>query len=546
MATQERLPRLDVTYEDDPRVLEAAGTEDYSLHVAPPSWRSSRTSLSMAYLALFSAMFWVVIAATLTLAVGTANTIIGILLSVVAMGGINYLFTRFATDSGLNTALFSRALFGHVGAALATLILAATSIYFCVFEGSVIALALHAYVGGLSLNLWYLVVVCYSVPIVFRGVRWLDRFNGLLLPFYVIGMIAAVVWAISDYGYDGGWFTFNPAEGLPVSGPGWMFVFTAYMGAWILMMFTFDYARFGKKEDRHFHGIFTFGPVFYTAALLGNGLVGIFLAQTIDVAGGVSEASVVLGIVSLMGFFGLALIWTSQTRINTANFYVASSAFQSFVGQTLHIRLSRPVSVIGIGVIVYLIMLTNVFSFILDALTYQGIGIVAWVGIALAHVVWAHGRNVEPSQLEFRSGRLPAFNLVGLIALVGPWALGIVLLRSTDTFGATWAAPITLVLAALIYSVGVRLAPGEAVVHRPHDPRLDVDDVWEARVRCHACSLSYIAHEMDRDPAAGHQAICTECATDSAAYRRAALQESRLGPVVPPPEAAPATAGLTD
>ena len=33
-------------------------------------------------------------------------------------------------------------------------------------------------------------------------------------------------------------------------------------------------------------------------------------------------------------------------------------------------------------------MLTNVFSYVLDALNYQGIAIVAWVGVALAHVAY--------------------------------------------------------------------------------------------------------------------------------------------------------------
>jgi purine-cytosine permease-like protein len=527
MAASEQLPRLEISHRDDPKVLESASAEDYSLHVAPQSWRSSRMSLSMAYLALFSAMFWLVIAATLALAVGTVDTIIGIVLSIIAMGGINYVMTRFAGTSGLNTALFSRALFGHAGAALATLILAATAIYFCVFEGSVIAVALHAYFGGLSLNLWYLVVVLYSVPLVFRGVKWLDRFNGVLLPFYLIGLTAAVIWAIAEYGYDGGWATYQPAEPAPVAGPGWMLVFTAYMGAWILMMFTLDYARFSRKEDQHFHGLFTFGPAFYTGALLVNGLIGIFLAQTIEVEGGVTEISVVLGIVGLMGLAGVALIWVSQTRINTANFYVASTALQSFLARTLHIRLSRPLTVVLVGVIVYLIMLTDVFSFILEALRYQGIGIVAWVGVALAHIFWARGKGIRPDQIEFRSGRLPSLNVVGLASLIGPWVLGIVLLETTEEFGATWGAPITLVLAFVGYSLGVRMAPdGQAVLARPHDPRTEVDDTWEARIRCHACQLGYLAQEIDRDPSAGHQPICTECATESMAYHRSAREEA--------------------
>ena len=38
-----------------------------------------------------------------------------------------------------------------------------------------------------------LIVFCYSVPLVFGSVQhWLDKFNGVLLPFYLLGLLAAV------------------------------------------------------------------------------------------------------------------------------------------------------------------------------------------------------------------------------------------------------------------------------------------------------------------------------------------------------------------
>ncbi len=48
-----------------------------------------------------------------------------------------------------------------------------------------------------------------------------------------------------------------------------------------------------------------------------------------------------------------------------------------------------------------------------------------------------------------------------------------------------------------------------------HDPRDEVEDVWQDRIRCHACGKSYVAVEMDRDPAHGHEANCAACATSS-------------------------------
>jgi len=60
---------------------------------------------------------------------------------------------------------------------------------------------------------------------------------------------------------------------------------------------------------------------------------------------------------------------------------------------------------------------------------------------------------------------------------------------------------------------------------RPDDTIDEVPDAWEARVRCHRCDKSYVAHEMDRDPTGGHEAICAACATGPA-FHSAAREES--------------------
>ena len=64
---------------------------------------------------------------------------------------------------------------------------------------------------------------------------------------------------------------------------------------------------------------------------------------------------------------------------------------------------------------------------------------------------------------------------------------------------------------------------------RPNDPAAEVDDAWEARLRCHKCDKYYVAHEMDRDPTAGHQTICASCASGTA-YHAAARKESQGEP----------------
>src|SRR5699024_7163692 len=133
----------------------------------------------------------------------------------------------------------------------------------------IVAIALHEYFGALPMSIWYLIVVLYQAPLVLRGVRtWLDKINGALLPFYFLGLVGSVVWAVVEVGYSNAWLTFQPAAGLGVSVPGWWFAFTVYMGVWIVVMMTWDIARFGRNEDAQFNGRVTFGVPFYIVTLL--------------------------------------------------------------------------------------------------------------------------------------------------------------------------------------------------------------------------------------------------------------------------------------
>ncbi|MBN8944076.1 MAG: allantoin permease [Rhizobiales bacterium] len=431
-------------------------TSDYSAIAVPHGARMRRGPLTMTWWAVCSAMFYIVVAATLALNFGTRNAVIGMLLSVICYGVINAVLSRYAIRTGLSVALFSRILFGNAGAAIATLIFFATAIYYAVFEGSVIAVAISTVFPSISYPVAALIVVAYSVPLIFGSIQnWLDKFNGVLLPFYVIGLVAAVVLAIATHGYSNAWLSFGPAGGAPANG--WWDCFVYYMGVWILMMYTFDYARFGRQEDADYHARFNFGAPFYLVAFFINGLVGIFLASTIPMDGALSEVSVVLALLKLMGLSGLAFVWISQTRINTANFYLAAVNMEAFVTQVTGRRLGKLVFAFVAGAIVYGLMLANVFHYILQALAYQGIFVVAWVGIALTHILSGKYDRLFGAAIEYRADRVPAFNPCGLIAWFGATALGVVLLHAGPTV-ASFSAPATALAAAAIYGGLLTLA----------------------------------------------------------------------------------------
>jgi purine-cytosine permease-like protein len=516
--SQQRVP-LDVSFVDDERVVRAAATEDYSTHVVPRSWRSGRWSLASAWWALFSAMFWLYIAVASADAVGTPNTLIGMVLTIASYGLINMVLSRYAAKTGLTVALLSRRLFGLLGSALAPLILAATAIYYGVFEGSIVATAFQQYFGG-DLRIWYLVVVAYALPLVIGGVRvWLDKLNGVLLPFYAAGLVAIVIAATIQRGYPESWLTSAASTG-PL--PGWLTSYLLYMGVWIMMMYTVDYARFGKERDRAFHGTVTFGWVFYLFTFGVNGLIGIYLLRAWDITG--SETGVVDAVINTLGFAGVLVIFVSQTRINTANYYLASTNLEAFAARVFRIHPPRLVWVLVAGAIAYLMMLTDVLSYLLVALAWQGVFVTAWIAIALVHIAMHPAGAAQP---EIRPGRLRQVTAGAWVWVVAS-GIGIALTVQTASPTLAQLAPlVTVALAAGGYSVAVKVGRS-AVIARGDDPRSEVEDMWEARIRCHACDLSYIAVEMDRDPTAGGAAICSACAAESPAMLRAVQEEAAV------------------
>jgi hypothetical protein len=394
-------------------------------------------------------MFYVVVAATLSLTYGTVNTLIGITLSVVTYGVINAVISKYAIRTGSSVSLFSRILFGRTGAALATLIFAATAIYYAVFEGSVIALASTFLFPALSYKVAALIIVLYSVPLVFGSVQhWLDKFNGVLLPVYLTGLLSAVGLAISEYGYSNAWLAKVPAGGAPATG--WWDVYVAYMGVWILMMFCFDYARFGRKADEKFHAWFNFGMPFYLVAFALSGVAGIFLVNTIPIDGALSEVSAVKAIIMLMGFFGLLFVWSTQTRINTANYYLASVNLEALGRLAFGLNLPKTFWAIVVGAIVYVLMLIDVFSYLLAALAYQGVFVVAWVAIALAHMLLDTTRGDQTEAAKSDSD-YPAFNSRGLTAWFGAVLVGVAMMQVPVV--ASFSSPCTALCGFAFYAV---------------------------------------------------------------------------------------------
>ncbi|MEV5013481.1 purine-cytosine permease family protein [Streptomyces rochei] len=495
----------------------------------------------MAWLSVFSAMFWLVFPQTLALAVGVRDTLIGMVLAAVVIAVPAAIVVPYAARTGTSLAMFSRRLMGYWGGALVSLLVAVTAVYYCAFETSIIAIAFHEHVGTLPLPAWYLLAVVVAVGLAFGGVRvWLDKFNAWLLPVYVIGIAAAVIWAIAEYGYDSDWIDYMPAEPVTTAGPGWVLSFSGYLSQLIFIMFMWDFARMSRTEDAKFHSRVTFGLPFWLVTFVLNGLAGLFLAQTIDIQGAFSETSAVFALIALMGFAGVLLVWVTQSRINTTNFYVASLNLQAFGSRALRWFQPRYVWAAIVGVLVYVLMLADVIGFLLTALNYQTVFVAAWVATACVHIIRSRNAPSSASADEFRPGRVRLLNPAGLVSWLSSAFVGVLLLALTDDFGATWAVPIVIVLAALLYAALDRVQPPhKAILIRPDDPRAQVDDEWAARIKCARCHRSYVAYEMDCDPSNEGRPICSQCGdTTPGFYRQSAAEAEARDREEPDPEPA--------
>lgn len=425
-----------------------------TLIVSNPPGRvsASRGSLFMAWWGVISAMFYLYVGALVASVVGVRDAIIGLVLIVLIFGLINRIFARFSIQTEFNVNAISRIVFGHVGGILACLILAATGLYYLVFEGSIVAVALHAYTEklfGWPLWAWYVVVAAYSVPLVLGGIsNWMDRLNGVLLPLYVIGMITAVLWAY-NVGEPANWTSYGGTLSVSHGGPGWLFAVAVYSAVFVLMFYTVEFAKNGRPADAKFHSNWTFGIPFYIATFFCTGLIGIFLQYSLrhHTGSAISEGGVAVALTQIMGIWAVLLILITQTRINSANLYIAAENFRILAGDLLHVRLNLPFWAVISGILMLLVMLTNIFGYILIALSWQAVFITGWVTIVLLHILkYRTYYKKESTTYVTRQAVWPALSawLIGV-------AVGLGVVYSGAAWATTWAPVATILIAGGLY-----------------------------------------------------------------------------------------------
>ncbi|KUI31712.1 cytosine permease [Mycobacterium sp. GA-2829] len=498
---------------DDPRVTAEQEHEDYTDHIVPLTARQPRRAVLGSWWSIASAMaflYYGVLAATLA---GTKQALVGLIVVIVVSALLGACVSNASIRRGLNSMLLTREVFGVRGAVLTPLICGLGALYYAVFESSVMAAALQAYFQVLDIRVWYAVVIIGMTPLMLGGMQtWLTKLNSWSLPVFLVGVTAAVVVAALRFGWSGDWWDAGPATPNPL--PGWLTTFILYMGIWVLVPDTPEFARFGRVQDKRFHAHVTFGWLFYLIAYGFSGITGILIVALAAPGATIAESAVTTGIVASLGVVGLIVVIVSQIRINSANFYVASTCFERVVGHLSTRNLPRRAWVVLLAALTFLLMLTNVFSYIATALAWQGIVTVSWVGILVVHLMC-----VTPDP-EIRASRLPALTR-GFAVWVIAAGIGLIALNAGPAPIAGLAPLISLAASVALYLIQIRAlrrSRGPASTHR--DARDAVADPWHTRTRCVTCGLSYTTYEMDAPADHPDAPRCLECQLRPAAPAR--------------------------
>lgn len=194
-----------------------------------------------------------------------------------------------------------------------------------------------------------------------------------------------------------------------------------------------------------------------------------------------------------------------QVRINSANFYFASINIERCVAHFTTKNLSRRAWVIVLAAVVVALMFTNVFSYIMKALAWQGVLVVSWVAMMIISWVVDRGRDVE-----FRPGRVKVL-APGFFVWIGTSALGIALIERPTLFPTLSAlAPlVSFVLALVAFAVVRSIGLSGRRTTAPDPVREQLADPWAVRVLCSRCGLHYVGIEMDVDDRGS--VLCLEC-----------------------------------
>src|SRR5699024_145481 len=205
-----------------------------------------------------------------------------------------------------------------------------------------------------------------------------------------------------------------------------------------------DYARFLKPKDIKGTIAIGFIPQIFCYGIMGG--LGIWFGVLL------AEPNPGVYIVTLLGVGGALFTLLTQIRINVTNIYSSSLSLSNFFENVLNFKPGRRFWVVVAGVTAMILMLGGIVDHLDDALTFQGVFLLAWAAVLVtdAVVVKKH-LKIGPTYYEARQSNLYKWNPVGVYSLIIASVLGTVAaLGYMGTFLQNTAAFFAAILAALL------------------------------------------------------------------------------------------------
>ena len=519
--------------------------EDYALRYTPRSFRKwSEFRVANTAFGATSFLALEAIGGAIALSYGFSNALWAILV----VGLVTFLtglpISYYAARHGVDMDLLTRgAGFGYLGSTVTSLIYASFTFIFLALEAAILAEALRMYFDW-PLAVCYLVSSLGIVPLVMYGITVISRLQLWTQPLWLLLLVLPylAVW----HGNPQAYADFTGLVGRVSGSNGFdlvMFAAAATVAFSLVVQIgeQVDYLRFLPEKTRAnrvrwWAAVLVAGPGWIVPGMVkmlgGAFLAFLALQHQIDLEKAVeptqmylagfsyvfTDPALVLGVTTLF-------VVVSQVKINLTNAYAGSLAWSNFFARLTHSHPGRVVWLVFNVLIAMLLMTLGVFEVLQRVLGLYSTIAIAWVGALVADLVINKPLGWSPPHIEFKRAHLYDLNPVGLGAMLGAAAVGV--LAHVGVFGR--AAEAFSPFIALATALGLSPLLARWTRGRYYLARRGLTP-WKPgqAVRCAVCDNTFESEDMAHCPAYAAP-ICSLCCTLESRCHDRCKQNSRAG-----------------
>jgi len=507
--------------------------EDYALRFTAKSARKfSSSRISQTAIGAISFLALEAIGGTITIAYGTTNAFLAIIVAAILMLLVGVPISRYAIRHGVDIDLLTRgAGFGYIGSTITSLIYAAFTFMLFAIEASIMTKALEL-AFGIPLWLGYIISAVAVLPLVTYGIRMISKFQLITQPFWIVLNILPFVFiAFLDWEKIDLWIAFAGVDHsnahLGEAAPFNLLEFGAASAVILALMPQIgeqvDFLRFlppeGARKLHHRIAIFLAGSGWVVLGV-PKLLAGSFLAVlTLSTGVPISEAAdpahmyvAAFGYMlpndtaALLLMAGFVVI--SQLKINVMNAYAGSLAWSNFFSRLTHSHPGRVVWLVFNVAIALLLMELGIYGLLEETLGIFSIIAMSWLCAISADLFLNKNLGLSPPGIEFKRAHLYDINPVGCGTMALSAALA--LAAHFGAFGSTMASLSTYVtlVAFLISPLIAWWTDGKFYLARK--PRYS----WKNQtgITCSICEHPFEPEDMAWCPAYAAP-ICSLCCT---------------------------------